>query len=61
MFYDGMVFILYTKKEAKALGKMLSAEGIRWVDGTDPAKNTYFTAILYSGFSKGVMQGRSYA
>ena len=61
MFHDKMVFILYSKEETEALGEMLSAEGIRWVDGTDPAKIHIFTAILYCGFSKGVMQGRSYA
>ena len=43
MFHDKMVFILYTKEEAKALGQMLSAEGILWVDGTDPACDVFFT------------------
>ena len=42
MFHDGMVFILDTKEEAKALGKMLSAEGILWRGGPDPAYRVYF-------------------
>lgn len=52
MFHDGMVFILYTKEEAKALGKMLSAEGILWADGTDPAKDTPFPSNFALWFLK---------
>lgn len=57
MFHDGMVFILYTKEEAKALGKMLSAEGILWHGGPDPAYRVYFEGdctfwfLVKDGFS----------
>lgn len=52
MFHDGMVFILYSKEEAGALGQMLSAEGIRWADGTDPAKDTLFPSNFALWFLK---------
>ena len=52
MFHDGMVFILYTKEEAGALGQMLSAEGIRWADGADPAKDTPFPSNFALWFLK---------
>ena len=52
MFHDNMVFILYSKEEAVALGQMLSAEGIRWADGTDPAKDTQFHSNFALWFLK---------
>ena len=52
MFHDNMVFILHSKEEAAALGQMLSAEGIRWADGTDPAKDTPFHSNFALWFLK---------
>lgn len=52
MFHDGMVFILYSEEEAEALGQMLSAEGIRWADGTDPAEDTLFSSNFALWFLK---------
>lgn len=52
MFHDNMVFILHSKEEAVALGQMLSAEGIRWADGTDPAEDTPFPSNFALWFLK---------
>lgn len=52
MFHDNMVFILHSKEEAVALGQMLSAEGIRWADGTDPAEDTPFSSNFALWFLK---------
>ena len=42
MFHENMCFILESREDAKALGELLSEEGIRWYEGEDPAEVQFF-------------------